>query len=398
MHHRATINNVTIQNPDSKPFIGCVEILYGKIISICEDEITCQKSSPLSKYIIDATGLTLTPGLIDQHIHGGYGINFNTASADEMLHFSKKILRHGTTSFLATIMTDSKEQIKKQLAEVAKAIKIQHENPQKGFARIEGVHLEGPFINSDCKGIHQPENMIIPTAENLLELVEEAGLRYIKIISYAPEFDRDNEFSKFISSKGIIASAGHTNASCEEIQASQKSGLSQITHLFNAMPPIHHRNPGIVTESLLNNDLYVEIIADNEHLHPMIIDLALRTKPKDKIIFISDSLPLNRSRNKSEPNRSEIFAQQEIFNTGGKALNKDGTLAGSLSFLDDNLRKNSPHISFADFLLYASLNPSRNLGLDAKGLIKEGYDADFVLWDSNLEAKKVFVNGIVYEI
>ncbi len=192
-----------------------------------------------------------------------------------------------------------------------------------------------------------------------------------------------------MAEKNIISSAGHSKATHDELRAASEKGLKQVTHLFNAMSPLHHRNPGILGEALTNDSIYTEVIADNEHLHPIIIDLILRAKPKSRIIFISDSLPLNQSQQDNL-----IFGGQKIFRKNNKAVNENGTFAGSLSFLDENLRKNIEKISLSDFLMFSSLNPAKNLGLNTKGLIEKSFDADLVLWDENLRVKHVLISGL----
>lgn len=322
---------------------------------------------------IDAKGLAITPGLIDQHIHGGYGVDFNKATVEDIAELAKNLLKHGITSVVATIMTDSEENIRKQINEISLYI----ENQPKNAAQIQGIHLEGPFLNPDFKGIHPDSQILLPTVSNYLKFDN----KNMKIVSYAPEFDNNFEFAGYLSGKNIVLSAGHCNSA---------AGAKQVTHLFNAMPPLHHRNPGIIGEALTNDNISVEVIADNEHLHPTIINLILKAKPKSKIIFISDSLPLNRSLDDHI-----IFGGQEIFRRDEKAVNENGTFAGSLSFLDDNLRKNTDKISFSDFLIFASQNPAKNLGLSTKGFIDRGFDADLVFWDENLQVKQVFISGLL---
>jgi N-acetylglucosamine-6-phosphate deacetylase len=247
-----------------------------------------------------------------------------------------------------------------------------------------GIHLEGPFLNPEFKGVH-PENYILEPNINNFKKFEDEN---IKIVSYAPELDKKLEFTRYLTQKNIIPSAGHSKATHDELKFAIDAGLKQVTHLFNAMPQLHHRNPGILGEALVNNDIYTEVIADNEHLHPIIIDLILKTKPKSKIIFISDSLPLNQ-----HIEDYIIFGGQKIYKINNQAVNETGTFAGSLSFLDENLRKNLDKISFSDFLMFSSLNPAKNLGLKTKGFIDKGFDADLVLWDENYQVKQTIING-----
>ncbi len=376
------IQNGFIQNPDSQKIKANIVLKKNKIIDIFEsNECGLAKNIKNIDYI-DAEGLTITPGLIDQHIHGGYGIDFNFANADEIIELTAKLTKHGITAFVATVMTDSEENIQRQIKEICTAMKKQPENSSK----ILGIHLEGPFINPEYKGIH-PDNLILKPNINNFKKFE---CDEIKIVSYAPELDKNLELTKYLAKKNIIPSVGHSKATHEELKSALKAGLRQVTHLFNAMPSLHHRNPGILGEALVNDDIYTEVIADNQHLHPLIIDLIIKTKLKSRIIFISDSLPLNRNYREYI-----MFGGQRIYRKNNKAVSDNGVFAGSLSFLDDNLRKNINKISFSDFLTFASLNPAKNLGLNSKGLIKTGYDADLVLWDENFHVRKTFIKGII---
>lgn len=368
------IKNGFIQNPDKEKVKKDILVRDGKIAEI-------SNKLPDNEDSIDAEGLTITPGLIDQHIHGGYGVDFNNAKSEDIVSFCEKITSHGVTSFVATVMTDSEDHIKQQIKEISDAIKKQPENS----AKILGIHLEGPFLNPDFKGIHPDSFILEPNIENFKKFENEN----IKIVSFAPELDKKFEFTKYLTEKTIISSAGHSKATHEELRAASKKGLKQVTHLFNAMSPLHHRNPGILGEALTNDSIYTEVIADNEHLHPIIIDLILRAKPKSRIIFISDSLPLNQSKQDNL-----IFGGQKIFRKNNKAVNENGTFAGSLSFLDENLRKNIEKINLSDFLMFSSFNPATNLGLNTKGLIKKSFDADLVLWDENLQVKHVLIGGL----
>jgi len=375
------IKNGFVQNPDCPRIKANIAVVENKIVDISDScEFKIAENYDEVEYI-DAQNLTITPGFIDQHIHGGYGIDFNTATAEEIIYLTKKLPLRGITSLVATVMTDSEENIKRQIQEISTAMQNQPENSSK----ILGIHLEGPFLNPEFKGIH-PDNYILePNIKNYEKFENEN----IKIVSYAPELDKNLEFTRYLSQKNVIPSAGHSKATHEELKMSINAGLKQVTHLFNAMPQLHHRNPGILGEALVNDEIFVEIIADYQHLHPAIIDLILRTKPKSKIIFISDSLPLNQS-----VEDYMIFGGQKISRINNKAVNENGTFAGSLSFLDDNLRKNINKISFADFLMFSAFNPAKNLGLTTKGFIKNGFVADLIFWDENFHVKQTIISGL----
>lgn len=257
--------------------------------------------------------------LIEQHSHGAFGINFNTCERDDFLFAAKKFLNHGIGGFYPTFVTDSIENIKRQIDRI-KAAKQQQE-PE--MAEILGIHLEGIFINPDKKGIQDETLFLEPTIENY-QLIEDD---FIKIITLAPELDKKGDLSKYLNSKGVKVQAGH----CIGEDLSRCSG---VTHLFNAMRGINHRQNSTALSALINDSIYTEIIADGIHLSDEILNLIFKAKPEDKIILVSDSLPVAKSGLK------EIsFAGEKIFYDGEKAVSKDGTIAGSTMLLDEIVRK-----------------------------------------------------------
>ncbi|MEI7474353.1 MAG: N-acetylglucosamine-6-phosphate deacetylase [bacterium] len=383
------ILNGTIINAFEVAQKNNILIFNDRIVAIGENLPDYIENEAVALDIIDAEGLIITAGLIDQHIHGGFGVNFNNCSSEEVLSILNKYPKYGITSVVPTIMTDEKEAVKNQI-EIIKAAKnsaIKHQT------NLIGIHLEGPFLNSKNKGIH-PENCIeTPTVENF-KFFEDA---IIKIVTFAPELDEDFKLTKYLYSKDIIPSGGHSKATESIVNDAERFGMSQLTHIFNAMSPLHHRTPGIIGEGLVNDDLYVEVIPDGLHLHKIILEIIFRTKPQNKIIFISDSLPLTLAEKESI-----IFGGQAIFNKENKALNQDGTFAGSLIFLDSALRtlSNDNIEKFAKLIAYATSNPAKNLGLHNKGSIHVGKDADIVLWNQkeNFEIVKTFIHGeIAYQ-
>ncbi len=366
-----------IQNPGEPKFKKNILVRDDKIIAIADEILIGIQNLN----VIDANGCIVTPGLIDQHIHGGYGCDFNTAEVKDILNFLANLPKHGVTSLCATIMTDRPEKIREQINKVKEA----KESAPETSAKIVGVNLEGPFINPEYPGIHTKELCIMPSVENY-KLIEDDE---IKLITLAPELDNGFELTEYLTDKGIIVSAGHTKA--DEITAGEafKAGVKQVTHIFNAMPPLHHRKPGIAGSALVNDEFYVEVIADHNHLHPDLIKLILRSKPHDKVIIISDSLPLNQSEQDSM-----VFGGHAITKKGEVAVNKDDRFAGSLMFLDSVIRKNLALAGFSRLLMYCSLNPARNLGLNNRAFIAENMFADLILWDKiTFEIKNTLVNG-----
>jgi len=349
------ITNAYIQNPGQEKSRGDVLIEGGKIV-----EVGCITRTDVKQ--IDASGCILTPGLVDQHIHGGYGCDFNTADEKTITEFLAQLPKHGVTAVCPTIMTDDLKKMREQIQKVKQA-KL---NSLPGSAKIAGINLEGPFINPKYKGAHSQEYILPVTVEDYRKIEDDE----IKIITVAPECDKNMELANYLKNKGIIVSVGHTGAD-------NLHGLKHITHLFNAMPPLHHRNPGIVREGLVDDEVYVEVIADHSHLHPDIIKLILRSKPSDRVIFVSDCLS-SGDKNKK----------------GDAAVNEQGSLIGSLILLDSVIRKNLKIAEFKDLLMYCSYNPAKNIGLKNSGRIEAGIGADLVLWEEDsMAVRMTFVDG-----
>ncbi len=341
-------------------------IYKDKILATSEDLPDELPQGINSFNIIDATDMVITPGLIDQHIHGGFGVDFNYASEEDIIEFSQKIVKYGITTYYPTIMTASIDEIKEQIKIINQAKAI----VPICSAKIDGINLEGPFLNSKYKGIHPSSSMLKPTVDNYKKIEDPE----IKIITYAPELDENFELTKYLANSNVIASAGHTSASSEIIRLAADNGLKQVTHLFNAMLPLHHRNPGVIAEALINDNIFVEVIADGHHLQREIIDLIFKAKDSSKIIFISDSLPLN----KADIN-SVTFGRQKIINKNKEvAVNADNVFAGSMSFLNVILKKNQNNYKHS--LLCATKNVCDNLGINNYGEIKRGNIADLAMW------------------
>ena len=251
--------------------------------------------------------------LIEQHFHGAFGVDFNTASVDEILFLSKEILKFGIGGIFPTIVTDSLVNVKKAIANIKEASLKQ----TSGMAKILGIHLEGIFLNPEKKGIHNPDFFLKPTVENY-KLIEDD---FIKIVTIAPEFD--DGLISYLNSKGVKVQAGHCTGG-------DLTGCNGVTHLFNAMSGISHRQSSTALSALINDDIYTEIIADGVHVSDDILKLVFKTKPIDKIILISDSLPITHSDIKET-----VFADSKIYYDGKRAISSDGTIAGSTMLLNE---------------------------------------------------------------
>lgn len=261
---------------------------------------------------------TVTTGLVEQHIHGAFGIDFMTCTVDELLFVAKELVKYGVCAFFPTIMTDDFDVIKKRINVVKEA----QRRADKRMAQIVGVHLEGPFINPQKAGIHNKSYVAPLTIENYSKIDDEI----IKIVTFAPEMDKDGSFTSYLKSKHIKLSAGHTIAT-------DLDDVQQVTHLYNAMGTFTHRGPSTIVSALTNDNIYIELIADSMHVDDDVIVMTLKQKPIEKVILISDALPLSHS-DKFEM----MFAGQKIYNNNGFLTNSHGTFAGSSMLLADIIR------------------------------------------------------------
>ena len=258
-----------------------------------------------------------TKPLIEQHFHGAFGVDFNTASTDHILFLSKKIKEYGIGGIFPTIVTDSVENTKAAIAKIKKAATLQTAD----MAKIFGIHLEGIFLNPQKKGIHNP-NYFMPLEVENYKLIED---EFIKIVTLAPELDEG--LLEYLTEKKVKIQAGH----CVGGDLTKCSGA---THLFNAMSGIMHRESSTTLSALIDDDIYIEVIADGVHVCDEALKLVFKTKPQDKIILVSDSLPIAKSHLKEM-----MFAGEKIYYDGIRATSKAGTLAGSTSLLSDIVKR-----------------------------------------------------------
>ena len=282
--------------------------------------------------------MKITQGLVEQHIHGAFGIDFMNCSVEDIHQAASLLAQNGVTAFFPTIMTDDIILIKERISIVKEAI----EKQKKEMAQIIGVHLEGPFINPKKAGIHD-NKYILPLDVNIYKKIEDD---IIKIITIAPELDNSGSFIEYLASKDIKISLGHS-------EAVNLNGINQVTHLYNAMGSFHHRNKSTVVEALCSDEVFIEIIADSKHVNDNVLKITFKQKPTDKILLISDALPMAHSNIDSM-----IFAGKKIYNKEGNLISNDGTLAGSSMLLCDIVKNltDKKIMTFENAIKCSSLN------------------------------------------
>lgn len=299
------------------------------------------------------SNLIITDALIEQHIHGGFGVDFATTDVDGLVEFANKITDFGVCGFFPTLATDSIANLKRQILRIKEAMRIQ---PQ-GSAKILGVNLEACFLNPLKKGIHDERQLLKPTVENY-ELLED---EIIKIVTLAPELDEDFELCRYLSSKGVTVSAGHCIAT-------DLSAVSQVTHIYNAMGEFSHKHPSTVLTALKNDDISIELIADMRHVQKDVLELTFKLKPHDKIILISDALPIAHS-----DFGSMSFCNKNVFLKNNRAVDEKGTMAGSVLFVADII-KNLVKSGLLDLQTAVKMASCKSYGPDSG--YKIAWDAD----------------------
>lgn len=363
-------------------------VLTGKAL-VFEDKIVdiidnVNEKIPDGAELIDAKGAYVAPGLIDVHIHGYLGEDTSDCKPEGIRIMSEGLVKKGVTGWLPTTVTIPRKDLVKA-ADVVRSL-MEESKTWKGTA-VLGMNAEGPYVNPKKKGAQNEAYIQKPDADVVIENSDA-----IKIMTLAPEMDENFEaIKKIVRESKVVLSMGHTAATYEQACDAITAGVKQITHLFNAMTALGHRNPGVVGAAL-NNDVYTELICDTFHIHPALFSTVYKLK-KDKLILITDCL---RCGGLSDGEYS--LGGQKVILKGIQCRLEDGTIAGSVLTLNKgvyNLLSNTD-ISVSEAVNCASLNPATALGIaDKKGSIEIGKDADIIIADVNFEIKKTIIGGSI---
>jgi N-acetylglucosamine-6-phosphate deacetylase len=337
---------------------------------------------------IDLGGAALGPGLIDVHTHGADSVELMDGG-DAVVRMARFYARHGVTGFLPATVTDSFEAVEAAMDGVRKAMA-----GPTGGARVLGVHLEGPFISPQRLGAQSPEYCVPPTQERVARLLDiTQGVP--RIVTIAPEVEGGIEAIRTFVSAGMVVSIGHTVASTDEAEAAFAAGARQVTHMFNGMPPLHHRTPGIVGTALTTPGVMIELICDGVHLHPTTIRMAVAAKGVDEAIIVTDSISATGCED-----GEYILGPMKVIVKNGEARIESGALAGSTLTLERGVVNVGRWIDagLSGAWQMASLNPARQLGLaDRVGRLAPGYDANLTAIGADGQAVLTMVGGqIVY--
>lgn len=329
----------------------------------------------------------LIPGLIDTHVHGALGCNFQNGDAAEVEAICRYHAQHGTTGLLATTGAAPDMQIETAIAGLVKTVNTA---PWRGAA-VLGIHLEGPFLCQARRGAQDPESIQEPDLEKLKRWIA-MGQGQIQMVTLAPERPGGLEMARWLRSLGIVAAAGHTDATYEQMREAVDAGVTHTIHTFNGMRGLHHREPGVAGAALDLPELITEVVADGYHVHPAVIRLILRAKGLEGMTLVTDAV-----EPAGLPDGAYHWERQPITVKNGMVMLADGSsLAGSTLTMMGAVRNvmQFAGLSLAEAVTIASRNPARVLGLaDRKGAIAPGMDADLVVLDSNLGVQATLVAG-----
>lgn len=368
--------NANYLDKDFKLVHGDIQVDNGKIARTGQD----LPRSP-EDMAVDCQGYTIVPGFIDVHIHGCDGADTGDGTVEAIETMARFLLAHGVTSFCPTTATISCQDIEAALL----AAKTAHDKPIEDGAKVVGVNMEGPFFSHERKGAQNEEYILAPDFA-LFKKWYELSQGLVRLIDVATEQPRGEDFVKRAKELCTVSIA-HTTAKYEDAKDAFDWGVTHATHLFNAMNGLHHRKPGVVGAVLEDERVRAELICDGEHIHPAVLRIAFRLLG-DRALIVSDSLRAN-----GMPEGAEYdLGGQTVKISGGKCILADGTIAGSVTNLHQEVKNLvSWGVPFEQAVKAATLIPARAIGLDAElGSIEPGKAADLVVLDAKLDIASVW--------
>ena len=350
------------------------------------------RETPVGVRLMDLGDACLVPGFIDIHIHGGAGHDVMEPDPGALPTVEQLLHQHGVTSYFPTTVTAPLDQTLGALERLADAIESAGDvsNDKALRARPVGIHLEGPFISHIRRGVHPPANILPPTF-GAFEKFWEASRGCIKVMTIAPELEGAQAVIVEATSRGVCVSIGHSDADLKAAQSGVAAGARHATHVFNAMRPLDHRDPGILGVVLMDGRLSAEIIADGIHVDPLIVQLFLKAKGADAAVLVTDGTSAT-----GMPNGRYRLGSLDVEVKDGKCM-ADGKLAGSVLSMDKAVQN---VMKFANWDLQqsvrlATLNPARTAGLSNAGKLAPGAVADIVALGPGGEVRKTIVRGQV---
>lgn len=338
---------------------------------------------------IEARDKICVPGFIDLHLHGAGGHDLMEGTPEALAAVGRTLAAHGTTSYFPTTLTASVPRTLAALKSLGELVRRMASPSSDLIAHPVGIHMEGPFLNVVRRGVH-PAQHIAPPRVELFDSFHEAAGGALRILTVAPEAEGAEPVIRRALERGVQVGMGHTDATFEQAGWAVELGVRHVIHMFNAMRPFSHRDPGVISAALLDDRLSAELIADGVHVHEPAIRLLVRAKGPDRVLLITDGLAAV-----GMPDGTYQLGEFEIVVKGPVACNRDGVLAGSVLTLDRAVRNMMKFTGLAlkDVVRMATLNQARLLGLERKGRIVPGADADLVLLNRDLEVAGVCARG-----
>ena len=374
----------TSANPRGGKLSGCIARPDGSLIRgrlTFTDRITA-----LEPAADDAGRDYILPGLVDLQVNGSHGIDVMNASPDALATLGRSLALEGVTAWMPTAVTATIEKTTHVHESIASAFENSRRDNSADAAAILGMHLEGPFISSLRLGAH-PRLNLEPRGEAFERVLAMDALR---LITLAPELPGGLDAIRRLTARGVVVSIGHTNATFDEANAAIAAGARMFTHLFNAMRPLNHRDPGVVAAALAPSPALAAIIPDGVHVHPAILRLACTARGKDGIVLVTDKVALA----KTSDSEKHVGRARATIRDGAARLD-DGTVAGSIISLLDGVRLmvEKAGVGIGDAAVMAATNPANLAGANDRGSIQVGARADLIVLSPALELKSVFIGG-----
>ncbi|MGW7576715.1 N-acetylglucosamine-6-phosphate deacetylase [Streptomyces sp. NPDC054765] len=380
---RTVLAGARIARPSGVVERGRITVEGGRIGDVHSRDIDLDEA--VSATVVDLLGHLIVPGFVDMHVHGGGGGSFSSADPEECMTVAETHRRHGTTSMVASTVTG-------ELADLARQAAVLAELVQQG--ELAGVHFEGPFISAHRCGAHQPELLRDPDPADVRKLLD-AAHGTASMMTVAPELPGGLESVRLLADAGVIAAVGHTDSTYDATRQAIEAGATVATHLFNAMPALAHRAPGPVAALLEDERITVELINDGTHLHPAVLQLAVREAGAGRVAFITDAMGaagMNDGMYPLGPMQVEVKDGVARISEGPTA----GSIAGSTLTLDRAFQRavTVDGLTVDQAVQALSATPARLLGIDGRtGSLQTGKDADLVVLDAAYDLVGVMRRG-----
>lgn len=362
------------------------EVIDRALITIDGEKIVSVEPSVGARADLDASDKIAVPGFVDLHNHGGVGYEVVDGTLEAMRAISAHLAANGVTSWLPTALTNPWGKMRAAVEAIDAAMREGSHG-----ADVLGAHLEGPYLNPAKKGA-QPEDHVLPPAVG--EMDRELGdlISVVKYIAIACEMPGGLDLIRELRSKGIVVSLAHTEASYEQGCVAFDAGVTSLTHVFNAMKSLHHREPGALAAALLDERITAELVWDNYHVLPPAARIAVKLKGPDRIALVSDAVSASGLKDGTYE-----LGGQAIEVKAGLARLMDGTIAGATITLDQAMRNAAKYFPLKDAVKMATSTPATSIGMgDRKGRLAPGYDADITLLNKDLGVESVYIRGREY--